>query len=152
VLLACLGAGRRSLRRECALFFPVRYRADLEELISSLQLILGGECQREIVEVLEQALGSEDEHAWRAVEAALIALRGSAQTVRNDENLYTPRLFVCLEHLPNHPHVITSALQTVPQYAEWLNVHPEHLESVKLFPTPHAHPSAEHISTCQLFG
>ena len=89
---------------------------------------MGADCQKILVEALEQALSEGTD--WRTVDAALQGLCGTSETLHQDENVYTPKLFACLEHLPNHPHVLRTALHTVGDYAEWLNRHPEYLEQV----------------------
>ena len=51
--------------------FPTRYRGDLRDLIASLQLIIGGECQRVLADALEAAVAAGN---WRTIDAALQGL------------------------------------------------------------------------------
>lgn len=86
---------------------------------------------------------------WTYIEACLHAYFAIAESI-DYENTYLPKLMLILKEIPYqqlHTKVLSTALDTVGAYAEWLSEHPEMLENIVVFLTsglgnPEVAPSA----------
>lgn len=104
------------------------YRADIKDVVATMSLILGADCQRILVGLLREFLSAPSNSNWQQVEAVLEALRGSAETLREDERAYTPGLFEVIRVLPPIKMVLRTALLLIADYSEWLNANPDYIE------------------------
>ncbi|XP_065332285.1 importin-13 [Cloeon dipterum] len=73
-----------------------------------------------------------DKTQWRPLEACFHSFYSVSETVSYDENVYLPQLFNSLHRIPSgcHPKLISSALDLIGAYAEWINKHTDVLRQV----------------------
>ena len=96
-----------------------KYRDEIGDNISTIALVLQGDCQAQLLQFLEQALTGTV--SWQGAESALTALRSSSETLNPRELEHTPKLFTTyLAHLPQHPLVVKKALLCIGAHSEWL--------------------------------
>ncbi|ESK97988.1 mrna transport regulator [Moniliophthora roreri MCA 2997] len=70
-----------------------------------------------------------DTISWQEIEAPLFALRSmGAQSDPKDERA-VPKIMNLLPSLPEHPRVRYAALLIISRYTEWINMHPEYIQS-----------------------
>ncbi|XP_059479172.1 importin-13 [Neocloeon triangulifer] len=73
-----------------------------------------------------------DKAQWRHLEACLHAFYSVSEAVNYDEEHYLPQLFNTLHRIPSgcHHKLISSALDLIGAYAEWINKHSDVLNQV----------------------
>eukprot|EP00903_Cladosiphon_okamuranus_P011653 g10961.t1 len=118
-----------------------RHRYDVADVLRDVCRILGGvECLRQVVLLLKQELARfaslprpDDPGSWTAVEACLFAIRSMGRDVPTDEETLVPQVVGMLPRLPSNSHVRYTATLIVGKYAEWLELHQEHLNGMFTF-------------------
>lgn len=71
--------------------------------------------------------------SWQDLEACLFSLCSIAENVYGDEETFIPPLFQYIQTLPFdrlNPKVLSTALDTIGRYGEWISFHPSTLEHV----------------------
>ena len=93
------------------------YRHDLADQVSSICLLMQGECQAILVQKLHEGM---QKGSWQECEAAMYLMRSTAETVNAEEETQTPRIFQILSMLPQHQTVMRTALLMVGALSEWV--------------------------------
>ncbi|XP_059166946.1 importin-13-like [Physella acuta] len=109
------------------------YRQDIGDTLMYSYSILGVELLAQLVNCLVTLVekykeGTQD---WQNVEAILFVFSSISENVQSDEKLYIPKLFSQLREIPfANSQQISTALNMIGSFAEWMQWHPETLSCI----------------------
>ncbi|CAL1539957.1 unnamed protein product [Lymnaea stagnalis] len=109
------------------------YRQDIGDTLMYSYSILGVELLAQLVNCLVSLVekykqGSQE---WQNVEAILFVFSSISESVQTDEKLHIPKLFMQLREIPfANSQQISTALNMIGSFAEWMQWHPETLGCV----------------------
>jgi len=109
------------------------YRQDIGDTMMYSYSILCTDLLDKLVDCL-MGLGGEGKQegdTWQNVEALLFVFSSVSESVPTDENVHIPKLFNILREIPFvNSQQISTALNMIGSFAEWMQWHPETLPSV----------------------
>lgn len=66
---------------------------------------------------------------WQEIEAPLFAMRSMGAEIDNSDKVAVPKILDLIPQLPIHPRVRYAALLIIARYTEWINQHPEYIQT-----------------------
>jgi len=108
------------------------YRIDIQDAMLYVYTLMQGKCLAFFSDKLQQLL-LDEKSSWQSYEACLHLLKGLAETIDTDENVYFPKILTLLNSIPKHDKILNSLVLFLGSLSDWLNYHPEQINVVLPF-------------------
>lgn len=86
-------------------------------------------CLLATYDLVAAALSGGPNVSWQDVEAPLFAMRSMGAEVDKSDDAAVPKIMDLIPSLPVHPKVRYAAILIISRYSEWINTHPEYLQT-----------------------